>query len=226
MTPEEMEKLEPTETPVRVVEQANEFVPSRFPDPAFPGQLPPGADPMSVEAPRVPFQVPSGGPEPPQLVDPQPGRSFTQMDALPSPGDFPWPTRFFAPGLDLSAIDAFAVRAGHLAPMYKGTSGSWLDISRGQQEADSPLAGFMAYAFASSFDQVCKHWAGQTPLLDHAELLKMLAFGYAACVRLAEKYPGEHPPPVRPEPRGDAPAPPPLTHAHIPEDARVQPQEP
>lgn len=160
-------------------------------EPAFPGERP-QVDPLAVEAPRLPpgVVVPTGGPVPP---DPQPGRVVTPLDTLPHPGDHPWETRFYAPGLDLTAIDRHAVEKGFLSALVPrlptpSEPVAWLDVFKGTGDPDSPLAETMAFAFAASFDQVAKHAAGRTPLLDHRELLGLLAFGYAACVRLAERY--------------------------------------
>lgn len=175
--------------------QDNEFTPSRFPEPAFPGERPP-VDPLAVETPRgvggVP--LPEGGPQPP-VVDPQPGRVVTPLDGLPDPGDHAWEIRFLAPGLDLTAIDKAAEAAGHLPALATWYPHDPFFRVGGEKDAGGTLSEFMAYAFASSFDQVAKHAAGKTPLLDHKELMSLLAFAYACCVRL---NPGED---IRPLPR-------------------------
>lgn len=115
----------------------------------------------------------------------------------PDPGRYGWLTRAHAPGLDATAVDAAAVAKGYLnAPADE----SGLPAPRGEHDAGGELAGCMALAMATGYDRVVALRLGITAELGPGllrELESLLAFAYAACVRLAEVCDPDDP--VRPQ---------------------------
>ena len=115
----------------------------------------------------------------------------------PHPGRYGWLTRGHAPGLDATAVDAAAVARGYLPTQADETG---LPGFPGEYDASGELAGPMALAFATGYDRVVALRLGITAELGVGllkELEGLLAFAYAAAVRLAERIDPDDP--VRPQ---------------------------
>lgn len=123
--------------------------------------------------PTAPTMPDGSAPPPPDLV-----ASVSKPRLLePPPGKFPWSTRAAAPGLDQSAIDARAVLEGYLPAELTGPPG--------QNDPSGGLSEYMAFAFGSAYDRMVAHRLGLSTAPEIPNVEALLAFGYAACVRLA-----------------------------------------